>query len=42
MAEKSSEQPTSRLAEANGGALMEGQQLMCGFADICSDTKEAM
>ena len=31
-----------QLAEANGGALMQGDQLMCGFADICSDTKEAM
>lgn len=31
-----------QLAEANGGALMEGNQLMCGFTDICSDTKEAM
>lgn len=31
-----------QLAEANGGALMKGNQLMCGFADICSDTKEAM
>lgn len=30
------------LAEAGGNALMEGDQLMCGFADICSDTKEAM
>lgn len=30
------------LAEANGGALMKGDQLQCGFADICSDTKEAM
>lgn len=30
------------LCEANGGALMKGDQLMCGFADICSDTKEAM
>lgn len=31
-----------QLAEANGGALMQGDQLMCGFSDICSDTKEAM
>lgn len=31
-----------QLAESNGGALMQGDQLMCGFADICSDTKEAM
>ena len=31
-----------QLAEANGGALMQGDQLMCGFANICSDTKEAM
>lgn len=31
-----------QLAEKNGGALMEGDQLMSGFADICSDTKEAM
>ena len=31
-----------QLAEAKGGALMEGNQLMCGFTDICSDTKEAM
>lgn len=31
-----------QLAEANGGKLMEGDQLLCGFADICSDTNEAM
>lgn len=31
-----------QLAEANGGALMQGDQLVCGFSDICSDTKEAM
>lgn len=30
------------LAEAEGGALMQGKQLMCGFADICTDTNEAM
>ena len=30
------------LAEKNGGALMEGDQLMNGFADICTKTKEAM
>jgi len=30
------------LAEANGHQLMEGNQLLSGFADITSDTKEAM
>lgn len=30
------------LAKAQGLALMEGDQLMCGFANITSDTKEAM
>lgn len=30
------------LAEAEGNALMEGDQLLCGFTDIVSDTKEAM
>lgn len=30
------------LAEADGHKLMEGDQLYCGFADITSDTKEAM
>ena len=30
------------LAEANGGRLMTGNQLLCGFANICSDTQEAM
>ena len=30
------------LAEADGKALMTGDQLLCGFADITSDTKEAM
>ena len=30
------------LAEANGGKLMTGNQLLCGFANICSDTQEAM
>ena len=31
-----------QLAEAEGNALMEGDQLLCGFADITTDTKEAM
>ncbi len=30
------------LAEADGNALMSGNQLLCGFANITSDTKEAM
>lgn len=31
-----------RLAEEEGGKLMEGDQLYCGFSDITSDTDEAM
>lgn len=31
-----------QLAEADGRALMTGSQLLCGFADITSDTQEAM
>lgn len=31
-----------QFAEAKGGELMNGDQLMNGFADICTKTKEAM
>lgn len=30
------------LAEAEGHKLMEGDQLLCGFSDITTDTKEAL